>query len=112
MGELLASLAGPLALPFCPFPMASEERGVGTNRCFSKENMMSPKPFLPARSVGGELRSYGRASACVVNWPPDALCGGCVASAGGSRRPDRRHRRGAWCSVSFPGHEIWHVDRL
>src|SRR6201990_3204508 len=50
----------PLALPFCPFSMANEERGVGTNRCFSKENMMSPKPFLPARSVGGELRAYGR----------------------------------------------------
>jgi hypothetical protein len=40
--------------------MANEERGVGTNRCFSKENIMSPKPFLPAWSVGGELRAYGR----------------------------------------------------
>ena len=39
---------------------------------------MSPKPFLPARSVGGELRAYGRE---VRTWATGLLTGYAIAVA-------------------------------
>ena len=73
---------------------------------------MSPKPFLPNSNRRRRTARLWARGACLVNWDPDWLCDGCIAFAGSSRGPDRRHRRGAWCSLSFFGDEIWHVDRL
>src|ERR1700761_3786778 len=112
MGELLASVAGVSSAAFL-----SVSHGKRGTRCWHKSLLFEGEHDVAKAIFAGSVRRRRTArlwarSACVVNWPPDALCGGCVATAGGSRRPDRRHRRGAWCSVSFPGHEIWHVDRL
>jgi hypothetical protein len=73
--------------------------------------MMSPKPFLPARSIDGELRTYGREVRAwstglliryvvAVSLLLAALAGliGAIAVGLGT--------------LFHRGHEIWHVDRF
>src|SRR6201994_5123464 len=103
MGEVLASLAGTSSAAFL-----SVSHGKRGTRCWHKSLLLEGEHDVAKAIFAGSIRRWRTArlwarSACVVNRPPDALCGGCVATAGGSRRADRRHRRGGWWFFSFPG---------